>query len=285
MNNKRVILEELEGYRKEALKWTMITIATFAIGALLAITGFFFLVLVGIIPAIISGKKNKEFKMRYKNYFLASQFEEVFETPVNVDLNGYSESKIKNSYLIPEGNRFYSDDLISLEYKGVKINRGDVTIQTVTSTGKTTTTVTNFQGQYMVFSFPKNITEFMVIKENAFFGNKPGGMFSNCPKTSKVEFESIEFNKMFDVYASNEHEAFYLLTPQFMQVIMDFRKKNSHEVYFGFMNNEFHVAVNMEKNLFEPSILKPVTTSDSEFDKGHIYDLKDMIEQFRLMEE
>lgn len=238
-----------------------------------------------VVTIFLYSSKSGKYKRVFKQYFIADQFQNILGVKVDVELSGYNEDYIKNSHLIPTSNTYSSDDLISFDYHGVKVRRGDVHTEQVVSTGKTTTRVTLFQGQYMTFTFPKQITSFMIIKDNTFFDEKPGGFFSSAPKTSKVELESIEFNKMFDVFAADEHEAFYLLTPQFMNLLMEFRRKSNCKVYYGFMRNEFHIAVDTRENLFEPSLFQKIDARSGEFDNQHIYSLKNMMEHFDLVEE
>ena len=44
-------------------------------------------------------------------------------------------------------------------------------------------------------------------------------------KDNKVEFESAEFNRLFDVYSLSPHDAFYLITPQFMERLFSLQSK------------------------------------------------------------
>ncbi|MEG2329460.1 MAG: DUF3137 domain-containing protein [Erysipelotrichaceae bacterium] len=288
-NNKETCtLADIEKYRINAIIWGLVMIATIVlllISFFVQEMAFFFVMFILVVVIFIFSSSQSKFKKAFKHYFIAQQFESALGVPVDVELNGYSVEYIKDSHLIPTSNTFSSDDLISFDYAGIKVRRGDVHTEQVTSTGKSTTRVTLFKGQYMTFTFPKTITSFMVIKDNAFFDDKPDGFFSSAPKTTKVEFESIEFNKMFDTFAADEHEAFYLVTPQFMQLLMDFRVRQGCKVYYGFMRNEFHIAIDTRENMFEPSLLQKVDESSGAIDSNHIHEIVNMINHFRLVED
>ncbi len=281
-------LADIEKYRISAISWGLVTIAVIVLLLLsffIQEMAFFAVMILLIVVIFIFSSKQSKFKKAFKYYFIAQQFETVLNVPITMELAGYNVDYIKDSHLIPTANTYSSDDLISFEYEGIKVRRGDVHTEQVTSTGKSTTRVTLFKGQYMTFTFPKTITSFMVIKDNTFFDDKPDGFFSSAPKTTKVEFESIEFNKMFDTFAADEHEAFYLVTPQFMQLLMDFRVRQGCNVYYGFMRNEFHIAIDTRENLFEPSLLQKVDESSGTFDNNHIHEIVNMINHFRLVED
>ena len=52
-------------------------------------------------------------------------------------------------------------------------------------------------------------------------------------KYKKVKLESVQFNKKFKTYATSEHNAFYVLTPHFMEALMAFEQKNKGKIYFS----------------------------------------------------
>lgn len=42
-----------------------------------------------------------------------------------------------------------------------------------------------------------------------------------------IETEDVEINNSFNIYAQTEHEAFYILTPSFMEKLKKIDKKNT----------------------------------------------------------
>lgn len=74
-----------------------------------------------------------------------------------------------------------------------------------------------------------------------------------------VKLEDKEFEDLFVVYSTDQVEARYILTPSLMQRLVSFRRKCRHAVHLSFVGGSVHVAVNPGKDLFEPSIFKPVS--------------------------
>ncbi|MEG0076969.1 DUF3137 domain-containing protein [Anaerorhabdus sp.] len=286
--NKELI--KIESYRVQALIWN---VASSVLGVCVILAGVFsgtpLLMFIGVgvlIGGIMLGSsKTATYRHEFKDYFIRSAFERNFESRVKINWEGMDLGEIEEAFVIPYGNSNRSDDEVVFDYKGIHVRRTDVSTERVVSNGKTTTRVQLFKGQYMVFSFPKPIMAFTVVRENKWFDSKPGGLFSGCPSTEKVELESVEFNKEFVVFSSDPHEAFYLLTPPFMEILLDFQRTYGVEVFFGFMRNEFHVAINSEENLFEPSILVPVKSISMNTYDTDILKIKRVIDQLNLIEE
>jgi hypothetical protein len=99
--------------------------------------------------------------------------------------------------------------------------------------------------------------------EKEFLNNsKPGGIFSDAPKTSKVLFEDIEFNEKFVVYAQNEHDAFYVLSPQFIEKIKKLESENDGRLIIGIIDNKIHILLDNRQNILEPSIIDDISEAD-----------------------
>ena len=68
-----------------------------------------------------------------------------------------------------------------------------------------------------------------------------------------IEIESDAFNKKFNIYAQNAHDAFYILTPSLMEKIDNLEKRNKGKILLCFINNQLHVGLYDGKDSFEPS--------------------------------
>ena len=74
-----------------------------------------------------------------------------------------------------------------------------------------------------------------------------------------VEMESADFNSRFQVYAKNEHEAFYLITPQLMERLQQLADRKSGKMFLCFVKNQLHIAIQSNEDSLEaPSIFKPL---------------------------
>jgi hypothetical protein len=280
----------MEQVRINAIFWSF---GAVTLGVLIAIinlfvsnSGLFMSGLIIMITGLVIGsKKTQYYRRKFKEVFIRDLFKKEFNENVYINWDGMDLLEIEDAFVIPVGNSNRSDDEIIFDYKGVKIRRSDVLTEKVVNTGKTRSTVRLFKGQYMIFSFPKEIKGFTVIKDNEWLDSKPGGILSGAPDTERVKMESVEFNEQFAVFSNDPQEAFYLLTPQLMEILLDFRKTYGVEVYFGFVRNEFHVAINSDENLFEPALLKPVTKVSVDIYNNDIARMKRIVEQLELIKE
>ena len=67
----------------------------------------------------------------------------------------------------------------------------------------------------MIFDFNKNFKSNVQVISNDFIKRS----LPHIKNNKKVKLEDIEFNKMFKIYSEIEHDAFYILTPHFMEKI------------------------------------------------------------------
>ena len=116
-------------------------------------------------------------------------------------------------------DKYHSNDYISAKYKEINFECADVHIEEEyrDSDGDTSYT-TIFKGQWFIFDFNKNFKANIQICEKSFRGTKRGVFFSN-EVYEKVKMEDVDFNSMFKIYAENELDAFYILTPNMMEKI------------------------------------------------------------------
>lgn len=260
-------MQKLNAMRKKVFLITAIAIGLIAIGFVLfvgmpAIGGPLFFI--GIIISLISaGTIGSKFKLLYKEMICREVVEKLFDVEEYIPKKGFDATFVKETHFIPNGNRYSSDDYIRGSYKGCEFERSDVHMQNVSSNGKTTTTVTYFQGSWTIFTLPKKIATYMLIREKEFLsGGRPGGIFSSIPYTEKVKFEDIDFNNRFEVYAEDQHDAFYLITPVFMEKIKELEYMEDGRLIIGIKDEKVHVLFDNRCNAMEPSVWREVSEED-----------------------
>lgn len=122
--------------------------------------------------------------------------------------------------------------------------------------------VTIFRGIFFIADFNKNFQGQTYVLSDfserflGFFGRAFQNMHFGRP--APVRLEDPVFEKFFAVYSTDEVEARYILTPSFMQRIVEFRKKAEAPVQFSFIESNIYIAVPMRKNLFEPRLMATV---------------------------
>ena len=80
-------------------------------------------------------------------------------------------------------------------------------------------------------------------------------------RRSKIELEDKVFNELFTVYAQSDHEAKYILTPEFIDTLKNMFYAIDGNFMLGFIDNKLHVAINTNKNAMEPSLIKNLYTT------------------------
>ena len=196
-----------------------------------------------------------EFKRSCVLNSLKSIFSDVAYNPSK----GFSKEFIKNVGMLYTGDSFESNDYVSGKYKNISFEQSDIHIQKVHEEKDSDGNVekvweTTFLGRVMVFDFNKKFKANLQVSSYLF----DSATLPWSKKFSKVRMEDVEFNKNFNVYAEDEHEAFYLLTPQFMEKIKDVTRKLKCGVMFCFVDNKLHIAVDNSSDSFECNIFKPI---------------------------
>ena len=66
------------------------------------------------------------------------------------------------------------------------------------------------------------------------------------------------------VYAENEHDAFYILTPHFMEKLKELDNKFNADLLFGFVDNKLHIAVDNYEDSFEHNVFEEINEASIE---------------------
>lgn len=226
-----------------------------------------------IIKNIINGKDIKKFNKEYKNIYVLNFLKQNFENIIYKPEEGISKKEIKKYNTLNLGDKFTSNDYICGTYKNVKFEQSDIHIQEKYEEedkdgNKIITWETTFEGRYMIFDFNKNFkSNVQVISDDFIKRSLP-----HIKNNKKVKLEDIEFNKMFKIYSEIEHDAFYILTPHFMEKIKKLYKELDAPIKLTFMENKLHVAVNNGEDSFEYNVLNPI--NEEEIEQDIIKDIK-----------
>ena len=209
-----------------------------------------------------------KYREAFKLAFVPEALSQVFTDLDYVPDKGISQQTVASTRMMYAGDRFRSEDFISARYKNVGFEQSDVLIQRrnhnnskhtgarASKSGYTTT----FRGRWLIFDFNKQFRSNLQIIQKGFRNTKKKHLFrKSVSLLNPVEMESSAFNKKFKVYAANAHEAFYIITPVFMERIQNLAAHNKGKLMFCFVGNKLHIAFQDGKDSFEPgSALKPL---------------------------
>ncbi len=223
-----------------------------------------------ILAVINTSKKSKQYTLYFKENVVKNALCEVFDNVSFTPDAGIPWDVVSATGMINTGNRFNSNDLVTGTYKGVAFKQSDVLIEeeTTDSEGNTSTS-TIFMGRWMIFDFNKEFRcEMQMISKGFFASKRKGGIFARKEnKLNKLEFENEEFNKQFKVYAQNQEEAFYLITPQIMDALLKLRSESKAPLMLMFTGGVLHIALQNNKDAFEAKIFG---NNDPESEKERI---------------
>lgn len=234
---------------------------------------FIFPILIGIGSGFLLGKLTgyfdayKEYKLRFKAAFVEIPFRETFSEVVYDGTKGFDQEVIRATGIMTMGNRYYSNDYVRGSYKGVHFERADVKIQQHVSTGKTSYTVTYLHGRWLILEFNKSFqSDLQIIHRDFPNSQKKNSIFTQEEeRRHRIELEDMEFNESFRVLCQDDHEAYYILTPHFMQVLKDLHRTMDGSFMLGFVDHRLHVAIHNNKDAMEPKLF-------DHFDLGLIKD-------------
>lgn len=183
---------------------------------------------------------------------------------------------IRKGYEGVEGyrsNKIKLEDEISGEAHGAIFN--SIEVKLTRKSGKNR--VTDFRGQLMSITFPRKfLGRTIVLRDKGFLqGKKKGDM-------KRVGLVDPVFEKIFEAYGTDQVEARYLLTPVFMQTLVDLERSiGGKNIRFGFDQNKLFIAVETPNQFEAGSMLEPLTdparTQKILDEIGAVYDVVDVV--------
>lgn len=171
-----------------------------------------------------------------------------------------------NVFKLAYFNKALTEDYVEGTYKNIHYRQSDLIAKN--TNGKSTTTF--FSGRVGIYDYRKSgFTGELIIT------SKKYSSYINNGSLNRIEMESTEFNKTFNVYADTPHTAYFILTPHFMEHIMNLDAYG--DLYIRIVEGNICILRNHVSGMFEPDLTKPL---DIKFEIGRShYELKE-IERF-----
>lgn len=260
-------IQKLETMRKRKNKYAWLAIGCFlgiapvtmvcsifadVIGIVIGFIGMIALMFVFL---LLAGKGTNEYKKIYKESFVVGILNDVFDNVTYKYNSGLSESFVRQFGLVKMGNRYSSEDYIKGSYKGIGFEQAEVKIKHDKNSDDTQL---RFKGRMIAFDFPFKAVKSVQVFTKSFH-------YRGIPKVGydmeSVEMENTDFNKRFDVLAADPVEAYYVLTPQFMERV-DFLKEKFNHVGMNFQGNKLYVGIWTSGDAFDGNPNRPVNYLD-----------------------
>ncbi len=242
----------LESMRKQA-RWR--TVIQYAIPLLIFIMGFenqsIFMIafIIFICLIFINSKYIGKYKETYKNEIVANFIKLINNNleykPYSKELSYMEDDYKKASFDNRVFNRFHQDDYIEgILNNEVLVKMSDLHIQHHVKSGKHSHTYEVFQGIFVQTECNKDIGTYIKISKNQLkmFGQQ-----------DRVEMDSQEFEKYFDIYSEDKMITMQLLTSDVMATLVDFYTRYNIEYEIVIRDNKIYMRF-FTGAMFEPKI-------------------------------
>jgi hypothetical protein len=257
-------------------RYIPVSLSVILLGFILSFLWIYFavLVVIGAIGIAVFMIQLQQAAASFKDTLLDTVLQEFFDDYSHNKKTGLSLFDVMASELLDKPDRYFANDFIQGTHQGVGFAMSDVTMQRVTSDGKTTTVTTYFRGPVMIFDFHKQTKGKLIVQQT-----RRAQLFSQY---KSVALESVTFNKRFRTYATNEKLAFFILTPHFMERMQRLEDEIPGNFYFSFINGKMYVALHNNQDLFELNMFG--TINEKIYDRffHEVKIIVDLIEELRL---
>ena len=221
-------------------------------------------------------KLQAEMKDLYKDAFVREPLQNNFENVHYEPNGGFMKENIEAFGLCAMGNSFWSEDYIRASYQGVGFEVAEVHVRDIDKSSDGNRSETFFEGRMLVFNFPNKIVSSVSLFSRKF---KHRPLSKREAKEMKVELESMQFNNDFDVYSETQQDAFYLITPHFMERLQ-FLCGKYESIAMHVVGNRVFIGFNQPGvKVFDANIDVGKLDIDQEMAKvqGEIDDIKNLI--------
>ncbi|RXZ84097.1 DUF3137 domain-containing protein [Paenibacillaceae bacterium] len=305
-------------YRKVFGQGMLIVLLAVVLTVLIIMTGYaqaaLITAIVAVITIVITGvimyRKFNAYRDLFKDNIVRNIIRHLIEQCILPDETpeyeykwNYEKNLGISNYHINECNLFNSrideisgEDLISgklgltdFEFSELKLVRIDTNWH-----GKgqrTKTRVTIFDGVLFVADFHKDFRGATMLLSRGFLGsggffnrigNKVGNVFrSKSEKVRNVNLENDAFNRLFDTNTTDEVEARYILSANFMERLVTFAAQHPQQIEISFVGSKMFLALSCGNNYFEPDIRRPVKEQIGVI-RGELVFFLELIELFSL---
>ncbi len=177
-----------------------------------------------------------------------------FDEKAAYKVRGTFKDSYKEFGIAPHYNEANIGTYVALDYKEVHIELLETELIYATGSGRDESTKTVFKGLTVILNMNKPFKgKTLVKKDPGAFGK----LFEKPPAgLENIKLEDPVFEKQFEVYASDQIEARYILTPSFMENLLKISKSLGNKgVQCSFFNDKLFMMFDLDYEYFAPSSL------------------------------
>lgn len=238
--------------------------------------------------------KLEEFRSRYKELIIIPMLNFISpELKYNPDGRILLKHFVSSSIFTRFPERYYGEDLIHGKIGNTYFAFSEVhaeykTEYYDTNLKKQTLWHTIFKGLFFIANFNKSFegkTLILPDKTERLLGPLLSDSIQTSSKRQKqlIKLEHPDFEKEFVVYGDDQLESRYILSPEIVERILEFKRKAQAPVYFSFAENSMFVGLSKKVNYFEPSYRHSIINIDSINELySLIYLITDIVDDFNL---
>jgi len=208
------------------------------------------IIIMGIAVYLTTLPQKKLDKHIYRNLIVRA-LSEVFQDLEYRPMKHIEPAWISSTALIGRWNKYRGSDLIKGKYRGVKIAFSDIRFTEKKRSGATFTKISKFQGQWLSLELRKEIPAPIHLRERYEYGEDV---------KSDVKTENAAFNQKYWISTSDPYTAFFLLTPHFIEYIVNMDEKTGTRTCMSVISNRVDIALHNTRDLFEVSGTKRLRT-------------------------
>ena len=196
-----------------------------------------------------------------------------------------SFDEMAKTHLFPRSTCKDDDDSIAGTYKGIDIYISETEMTHEESSGKSSRTVTDFNGVLIKIRMNKKFSGHTVVQEKHGKSLFNFGNGKLAKKLSKVTLEDPEFEKLYNVYSDDQVEARYLLTTAFMERLKKVGTAFSSDgTQCVFLDGYVILALSTYKDLFETGYVDNTLLDKSIYEEVfyEMISILDLVHHFKL---
>lgn len=256
------LASRLTSLNQKANKEKVICITCFVIMVIAIMFESLLLGIPSVIATLVFGFKqastSHEAKVLLANNITRDIMSEVFDESIYAAGYRLPDKTLREAKVIFNWDTATGSDLVQAKYKGHNISFSDVElsekVESEDNNGNTTTSyITKFKGQWLVCDLDREVPARLRLCENAERSGKVGKKLlgERIEVKGDVRTENEEFNKRFRILTDDDHSAFYILTPHFMEFIINADNSANARTYLSFLENRVHILSDTGKDSFE----------------------------------